>query len=46
MDKKDNNKTKAAQYKENLRILSTTIPEHLVKTIVSGYGFTKKAPKK
>ncbi len=46
MDKQDNNKTKTAQYKENLRVLSTTTPEHLVETIVKGYGFTKKTPKK
>ena len=37
---------KDAQYKENLRVLSTTTPEQLVKSVVKGYGFTRKTPKR
>ncbi len=45
-DKKDGNKTKAAQYKENLRVLSTTTPKQLVRSVVRGDGFTGNKSKK
>ncbi len=49
MEQKDKPRTaikKDAQYKENLRVLSTTTPEQLVKSVVKGYGFARKTPKK
>ena len=41
-DKKTERKLRSKQYKDNLRVLSTTTPEKLVKAVVSGAGFTKQ----
>ena len=37
---------RAKEYKDNLRVLSTTTPEKLVKAVVSGAGFTKQKPRR
>ena len=38
--------TRTEQFKENLRVLSTTTPEELLKRILRGDGFTPKNTKK
>ena len=45
-DKKTERKARSKQYRDNLRVLSTTTPEKLVKEVVSGAGFTKEKPEK
>ena len=40
--KKTDRKARSKQYRDNLRVLSTTTPEKLVKAVVSGAGFIKK----
>ncbi len=45
-DKKTGRKTRSKQYRDNLRVLSTTTPEKLVKAVVSGAGFTKEKPRR
>ena len=45
-DKKTERKTRSKQYRVNLRVLSTTTPEKLVKAVVSGAGFTKEKPRR
>ena len=45
MPKSPARKTKAEQYTQNLRVLSRTTPEKLVKAVVSGAGFKKKPRK-
>ncbi len=38
--------TRTEQFKENLRVLSITTPQELLKRVLRGDGFTPKNPKK
>ena len=41
-----NRKPKPEKYQDDLRVLSTTTPDNLLKSVLRGDGFTQKSTKK